>query len=810
MSLSSLTQAERSELRYVDVLQLVHITLPSGTILYFSDIDYTYTYGSTSVYYDSYIQTINGLGNVVDIDGVSNPSVNIVLKNKAWSTYDYLILLNDTDSFTRANVSVYELRLTSNTEIFTTDDRVLLWKGNVAQVQSITKETFTLNCCSRLHNKKNAFGLEVIKSSDFSDSKPEDRGKYRNKIYGTVDKVVCRCIKDGAVDYLTTDITSTDTAIPISGVTKIPFAASGTVQIDTEQITYSSITYSGTKPIQLNATLRGANSTTAANHDKGIGVGAVTGEYIYEVADHPIESIDNVFVDDIRQTGVDAPFTTYTGQTTNQLTGYEGTAVVRFTAKAYLGKQVNIDIEDHNHSTDKGSHAHTISGGTAVHKDPTGASSGAVGSYSSVSGANNNLIDGNTGTGITLTNTANASSGDYAGCTATFNATAPGTISQTVINYHVSVQAPYGELQIWWGSTIVASITGSVSKGDYTCTFTNVKDWDGPATFRLTNHQFSRPGDTATIYNVTVDFTYNATGANASAADGVNTNKIGETLITGSTSTSTTVIGNEVTVDVDGYRDDAVGTYTGTALSIIKRPDHVFKHMLIALAGFTSSDIDTSSFSTAGTYYNTNTYNLAFLLHDIGTDSDKILTDLAYQIHSSIWEWGGKFYLNLLPSSTPTSNLTIDNNDVLEYPEYEYTSLDDIVNRLKVFYMRDYRSSGGRGSTLEGVINPDAMAEGFLDLLETVSSAGDLEGSIKLNAVRVTAMAQAILNFWAAYKLDIKLMVKMRLRWKAIQMGPGQYFTYVDPMFGSKIFRVTEFRPNRSSGYIDVSGIESP
>ena len=175
------------------------------------------------------------------------------------------------------------------------------------------------------------------------------------------------------------------------------------------------------------------------------------------------------------------------------------------------------------------------------------------------------------------------------------------------------------------------------------------------------------------------------------------------------------------------------------------------------------------------------------------------------------WRGGRSILGNIIPSSTPTSNLTIDNNDVLEYPEYEYTNLDDIKNKIKAYYLRDYTANSGRGSNLEGVLNPDAMAEGFMDVLVSSTGSADLEDSLKLNAVRTSAMAQKILTFWLNYKSDIKLKVRgMRLRWKAIQIGPGQYFTYVDPMYGSKIFRVTEFRPNRTSGYIDISGVEAP
>src|SRR5574343_446780 len=369
-SITALTQSERTELRYVDPIHLVHITLPSGLVLYFSDIDYVYNYTSGITYYDSYLVKINGLGNVIELDNIINANVSIILKNKPWADYSYLVNLRDDDEFTRAEIAIYEIRITSLDEVFATDVKTLLWKGNVKQVEDISLDTFQLTCCSRLHNKKNAFNLRTVDSDTFPSSHPPDRGKYRNKVYGTVDKVLTRNIVSGAMDRTTTDLTASQTTIYISGSNEIPFTSSGQVQIDLEVITYTSITTSGSRQVQLNGCTRGAGSgdgAVAAVHDKGAYVGQVLTSFIYEIADHPVQQISNIFVDDVRQTGTDIPFVTYTGQTGNELTGYEGTAVVRFTTQPFVGQQVNVDVSDHEHSTDTGSHSHgATTGGTAT------------------------------------------------------------------------------------------------------------------------------------------------------------------------------------------------------------------------------------------------------------------------------------------------------------------------------------------------------------------------------------------------------------------------------------------------------------
>src|SRR5574343_345588 len=321
-SITALTQSERTELRYVDPIHLVHITLPSGLVLYFSDIDYAYNYTSGITYYDSYIVKINGLGNVIELEGVMNPSVSILLKNKPWSDYSYLINLRDDDEFTRADISIYEVRPITLDEVFSSDIKTLLWKGNVKQVEDIGLDTFQLTCCSSLHNKKNAFNLQTVDEDTFPDSHPPDRGKYRNKVYGSVDKVLSRNIVSGAMDRLTTDLTIDQTTVYISGSNEIPFTSSGQVQVDLEVISYTGITTSGSRQIALTGCTRGVGTgdgAVAAIHDKGAYIGQVLTSFIYELADHPVQEIQNVFVDDIRQTGTDIPFVTYTDRKSTRL-----------------------------------------------------------------------------------------------------------------------------------------------------------------------------------------------------------------------------------------------------------------------------------------------------------------------------------------------------------------------------------------------------------------------------------------------------------------------------------------------------------
>lgn len=798
-SLTALQQSERSELRYVNPIQLVHITLPSGLILYFSSLDYIYTFSSTTVYYDSYVQSIDGLGNVVELDNIYNPTISITLKNKPWGDYNYLINLRDDDEFTRADVAIYEVRPITLDETFSSDIRECLWKGNVKQIENISLETFELSCCSRLHNKKNAFNLNTITEDDFPNSHPPDRGKYRNKIYGSVDKVVTRNIVSGAMDKITLDMTEAQTTVYISGSNEIPFASSGSVQIDEEIISYTSVTTSGTRQTQLNGCTRGASSTTAAIHDKGAYVGQVLTQFIYEVADHPVKSIDRVFVDDIRQT---SGYTAYTGQTGSQLTGYENTAVVRFTVLPKVGQQVNVDLTDHNHNTSQGSHAHA-SGGTLT-SDSSRTASSVAGEYL----VTNSIyaVDGSSSTAAIVANTSSINHG-YLYLGKSSNASL-GTLVSVTVGFRIattgiSSRTPF---TLSYGSSSINITSNYAGATDVSFSFGS-SSWTGNIGIAFSSLMF--PKDPAQVFVYGINFItmyYSTSPTDYSPADGVDTTKLGVTSLSGGTSTSTIVIGNEVTADVQGYQDDGSGTYTGTASALITNPADVYKHLYRYQAGFSASDLDTTSFTAARSFYSTNSYNFAFVLHDIGTEADKICGDLAYQIRSSTYEWGGKFYLDVLPSSTPTSDMTIYDEDIIDYPSYSYTSLDDLVNKYRAFYLRKYTTSS---ESLDGVLNNDALAEGYLDVLISTTGNADLQGDLYLKAIRTSAAAQDILDFWLDYKSTIRLLLSdLKVRWKGIQLGPGDYFTYVDPIFGSKLFRITTFKPNRNSGVINISGEE--
>jgi hypothetical protein len=51
------------------------------------------------------------------------------------------------------------------------------------------------------------------------------------------------------------------------------------------------------------------------------------------------------------------------------------------------------------------------------------------------------------------------------------------------------------------------------------------------------------------------------------------------------------------------------------------------------------------------------------------------------------------------------------------------------------------------------------------------------------------------------------LKMSVEISWRGKQVAPAQYFDYEDPIFGSRIFRLTRWQPDRSAGKVAIAGI---
>jgi len=164
---------------------------------------------------------------------------------------------------------------------------------------------------------------------------------------------------------------------------------------------------------------------------------------------------------------------------------------------------------------------------------------------------------------------------------------------------------------------------------------------------------------------------------------------------------------DEVTADVSGVVDDSSGTVTGTALSLIERPDHVFRWSLIELVSSPLPLIDETSFTLAGTAFKNvivDGYALA------GRVQEKtILQNLWEQWMKEsrsylFWDSRGRVCLQFRPrnrsaqlagAEVKTLNedtLRVDSRSGIARIILRRTPLEEVVNRIELRFQRDWRN----------------------------------------------------------------------------------------------------------------------
>lgn len=767
MALTALTQAERLELCLFDRRYLVQWVLPSKN-LYISDRNYFYNYGLGTQRYENYLFDLSNLA--VDLARVAdnrNTKITLRFRNDPILAVDRLIELNDTYRFCFSEVFIYELRLVTPAETFASPVATLVFRGVCGQPYDITRREFKMDAHNVLLAKRDRLPLQVVDTAVDANADPDDVGKIRNTIYGTVENVPCRCIVAGAKDTLAADIDDDDVTITVSGETKIAFPGSGTIQIDDEQITYT-----GFASNQFTGCTRGASGTTAVAHNTGAAVFQVLSEYIYEVAKHPVKAIDAVYAGDVKQT---SGFTAYTGQAGDELAGYAGRAVIKFTVLPVIKKQVQVEAND----------TIAVDDGIGV-TDDIAVSSTATFRDVYPNGQNNDgaadpdrIWDG----ADELPSELYVSS-DW--IEPTFPATNYGTIS-TQIAYVVAGGSGNGTINAsagWSPSSIEAGVRSTFR---FTKSGGNWSD-----TITLTAADSSRY-----IYEVWKEVEYVPTLTKSGAASKTGSaTKSGTVTVVGNSSADT-VIGS-VTADVDGYRDDGAGTYTGTPSALIERPDHVLKHILIALLGESAGYIGTS-FAASGTSYGA-TYKFGFILHEVAQQADRLLQELAFQCRSKFVEWNGKHEL-IYQGAAPAATKTFTDDELLSEPVFGFTPEVDIRNRIYAHYKRDYRKSGGH-EAYDGVASDSDAA--------SITANGERVERIELSACRDATMAADFAGWYLDQVKEEWRTVEFEVPWIGKALYAGDTFSLTWDFFTGVTWDPEEIDVDRMHERMRIRGQEWP
>ncbi|BBO84469.1 hypothetical protein DSCO28_50350 [Desulfosarcina ovata subsp. sediminis] len=239
-----------------------------------------------------------------------------------------------------------------------TADVVPFFSGEFEDLTGMTADQVSITATGADANLSKRFACNLLKKSDFPGADPDDINKMIPQAWGPVRKVQALAAEAGGKTTIVSEVTASlpwdgDT-LGVSDGDYLPRGAF-VLQVGREQIAIAS--RSGDVLTLASSGARGYNSTTISEHDAGADCAEVRSSYVYVFADHPVASIDAVFVANVRQT---SGFVGYTGQDGDEYPGYDRKAVLVFSVWPVFVKQVNLTADDTIIITDTTDVADTI------------------------------------------------------------------------------------------------------------------------------------------------------------------------------------------------------------------------------------------------------------------------------------------------------------------------------------------------------------------------------------------------------------------------------------------------------------------
>ncbi|RJQ22036.1 MAG: hypothetical protein C4560_03145 [Nitrospiraceae bacterium] len=761
---------DRSRLKPVYIVEST-LQGAGAPTLYFSDRNITVG----SQIYENYLDDLSGLAEEIEratSEGL-NPDIHLRFKNDRFMSHTHLIEIGSTYPFHGAVTIIKEVYLDDDNAF---SDVRTIFKGALDQPRDIDELNFTCPVSAMTLVKDKQWKQTMITKAAYPNADPDDIGKYENIIYGSCEKVRCHAIKAGAVDSLAQDIGTGLSAFALSDPAgKGMSSGTITIQIENEQIRGS---YSGST---FTPTVRGYNSTTAVAHDKGMAVFEVLSEYVYLVAGHPVKAIGDPYAWNgerwVRQpTGV----TKYTGQSGSEHGSYSGKAVIAFSAKPVVKKQVDMTISDPQHQ-----HAASVLIDTVVMNQYTINS----GSWTFTT---SNIIDNN------FNNSAvqDPSSNTDVQRILPYNNGIPSRI-RIGINHSDAVYNNIAAVSFYLNGALKQTLNfnGSPSK---TTTYSNwytLSSWSHVNAANTYVNIVTTAGNSFRVWEIWYEVEYDPT----TSTGATNTSLSGN-------SSADAFVGEAVCCDVDGYRDDGSGTYTGSANALIERPDHFYKHFIDILYGFTLTDIDSSSFTAAGTAYAaaiSGGYKFGICINEEIVPSQFIYS-LAPQCRSNIRYDKGLWKLLYLPDIGPAAVKTISKSSLSgEFSKFSFNWTDNIniANDLKALFKYNYgRLKYDESEWIGTATATDATSQG---------KYGVRPLTVQFSAVRSQAMADHVLAFILLLRKNPLLTVNFPAFWEYFALERGDTFDIVNSLYNAVKFYIERIgRPEK--GIVNITGIQWP
>ena len=616
-------------------------------------------------------------------------------------------------------------------------DLIDIFKGKIEDFPEMTTGQATVACSGLELDIANKFSHTIINTTTYPGADPDDVGKMLPEVWGQAKKVPFMAVDAGWITTLAQDLAKAATGnVNFTDVSGLP--SSGTIQIDAEQMTYSSKSDANNT---LNISARGQNSTTDVDHDLGATTAEIQTEYFY-IMGHAVKAIDAVYVQAGDGTWVKQPaanHTAYTGQSGDEHASYPGKAVIKFTTLPVLKRQVNVAVSD------------AITVDDNIGYTSAGSSKEMYPNWCETAQNCANAYDGNENTYATIVYT-----GTW--CPWTCPSTSYGTITGQYFWLLIETNA---------SSDATIETSDGVSLG--TVPSSTTKSW---FRFYRAGGAWSRgvkiyveSGGVTKVYEIKKIVEYTPTLSKSGGAY-----RGGAAILIGN-SVADTVIGGRVAADIDGYQDDASGTYTGTPDALIERPDHLLKHILIAKCGLTASEIDSTTYTAAGAFYDTNSYAEAVVVLE-NPNTRMLINQIAHQAKSiEFWE-AGVHHLVHIPASESTDK-TLDQHRIdLNRINVRYTNRIDLKNTFSATYARDW----------SGYQNPKEADRAVVTAVDSgsVTKYGTLEGKqLAFPFIVNSTQAQAVLDWTKNDRAAARLLIDLTGGYYLTDIERGDIITFI-------------------------------
>ncbi len=760
---------------------LVQLTLKnSGPTLYFSDRNITVA----GQLYESYLHDLSGVAQELKRADSTALNVNTQLSFRndkiSYNGTDYanLITLGQTYPFETSTCQIFETYLDDNQN---PSDTVLIFKGVLDCPANIDLMGFKCKVSTMPMYMDARWQQTQLDTVDFP-AATDDVGKWVPIVYGS-DILMPALRVDWTKTTLVSSIAATDTSMEITDVTG--FSDSGSIMIDDEVIAYTAISSR-----MLTGITRGASGTSASPHGANADVVPYQSSYDWVLAVHPLQSVGDIFAEIggklwLVTSGISSLFDA------------DGYMKLRASSAISVGGVLDnislvnttvindgITVNDSISLNDPG-HSHSMTAG-----DPVIGSGAATSDNGNISwsGSAGNVIDQCDTTYMKALGKSFSGWGKiqinfpaYSGAepTAVYLCITHQTYSGGAVTARVS-----GDNSTWY------NIDGSQQKETQ-------KIYFGTTVPSSMWAYFNNPSGSTVMYMQVFEMWLEVhTRGTAFATAGISkqgtVTKSGTVTLSGDVTKGGTVV-STVTVErlhavVNGYADDANGTYTGTAGAVIERPDSVIKHFLEVASGvFSSADIDPASFSAAGDWYATNGYQLAFAL-DKKVKPSQWLSQLAWESRSTFVYNAGFWELNVIRDAAPAAVKTISKADLAGQNAmfaFGKTDWQKISNWIVASYDKQYTTIPGKSQSgwLGTALALDATSQG---------TYGIFKKEIQFEAVRTPAMAQSVLNHMLLEAKNPNLTVTFPVFWENFDLKVGDTIAIENDIFGGALFFIEQ------------------